>query len=605
MDKKATNIDTKLPAGWKWKTLGEVADYINGSAFKPEEWGQAGLPIIRIQNLNGSQNYNYFNGVCQDRYLVKNGDILISWSASLDVYKWNSGNAILNQHIFNTNIYTDKITKDFFYLLIKYSLEEIKSKVHGVGMQHITKGKFEVIPIPLPPLPEQNKIVSVLESAFSKIDKSIALVKENIEKIKQLNASVLDEVFEKLGSTNLKKLMDIADVKRGKSKHRPRNDRSLYDGKYPLVQTGDIRNCEKYLTKYSQTYNEKGLAQSKLWKKGTICLTIAANIGDVAILDFDACFPDSVLGIYSNTQNNNYLYYFLTSIKKKLDAKSSASAQKNLSVEKLTDLYIPIPTLKTQEKIVAFLDNVNYKNTKLLSYYQTKLLSLQQLKNSVLESAFKGELRKDVKETKTTKVVAMPVVNTQAEKFRKIEIIYSSIYANKQDNIKQGEMAIAKDMYLIDRIGCVPTGFQFAQHNWGAFDPEAKQLIHIKQYFEKVNYPNSKAFYYDVKDNGKLLEKIPAEIKQPIFEITNLLNQKIFAKYDAKQRPHKKELLATVLKCIEDTQSTDYDIIRTEMTNWKTPKQEFKNKTEKFTPEETKAVLGYILKEGWEKKVIK
>ena len=164
-----------LPDGWEWKKLGDLSEYINGMAFKPTDWTEEGFPIIRIQNLNGSNEYNYFNGEAKDKYYVKDGDILISWSASLDVYKWNGGNAILNQHIFNTEIKLDVVNYDFFYHTIKYSLSEIMKNLHGVVMKHITKGKFENIDVPLPPLEEQKSIVAKLDILFAKIDKAITL----------------------------------------------------------------------------------------------------------------------------------------------------------------------------------------------------------------------------------------------------------------------------------------------------------------------------------------------------------------------------------------------------------------------------------------------
>ncbi|AFT92637.1 tRNA isopentenyltransferase [Francisella tularensis] len=108
----------KLPAWWEWKKLGELAEYVNGMAFKPKDWSNIGLPIIRIQNLNGSDDFNYFSGEAKEKYYVKSGDILISWSASLDVYKWQGGNAILNQHIFNTIINYDVVDYDFFITLL-------------------------------------------------------------------------------------------------------------------------------------------------------------------------------------------------------------------------------------------------------------------------------------------------------------------------------------------------------------------------------------------------------------------------------------------------------------------------------------------------------
>ncbi|MCV5179189.1 restriction endonuclease subunit S, partial [Escherichia coli] len=128
-------------------------------------------------------------------------------------------------------------------------------------------------------------------------------------------------------------------------KHRPRNDKSLFGGEYPFIQTGDVRNAQKYIKNYSATYNEKGLQQSKLWPKDTICLTIAANIGDVAILGMRACFPDSVVGISSSELETDYLYYFLTTLQQQLDSKANAAAQKNINLKILSEIKIPVPSL--------------------------------------------------------------------------------------------------------------------------------------------------------------------------------------------------------------------------------------------------------------------
>ena len=102
-----------------------------------------------------------------------------------------------------------------------------------------------------------------------------------------------------------KSLDELGSVGRGKSKHRPRDAEHLYGGPYPFIQTGDVKHAELYIKSYSQTYSEAGLAQSKLWPAGTLCITIAANIADTAILGLDACFPDSVLGFIANEENES------------------------------------------------------------------------------------------------------------------------------------------------------------------------------------------------------------------------------------------------------------------------------------------------------------
>ncbi|PWK28240.1 type I restriction enzyme S subunit [Arcicella aurantiaca] len=181
-----------------------------------------------------------------------------------------------------------------------------------------------------------------------------------------------------------KKLGEVAEVKRGKSKHRPRNDKSLFGGKFPFIQTGDVRNAHKYITEFTESYSEKGLEQSKLWSKGTICLTIAANIGDVAILGVDACFPDSVVGILSKKGNNEFMYYFLTTLKEKLESKATKSAQMNLNVEKLVDFEIPLPPLKEQERIVQKLDTAFQSLDEAITLQKENIAHTQELKKAVL-----------------------------------------------------------------------------------------------------------------------------------------------------------------------------------------------------------------------------
>jgi type I restriction enzyme S subunit len=145
--------------------LGDIANFINGRAFRPDEWDTQGLPIIRIQNLTGSsQHINYYRGKIDKKHLVRKGDILISWSASLGVYMWPGSDAVLNQHIFKV-VLKDTMDKKYFYYAASEALNEMILQVHGSTMQHITKEPFESILIPFPSLKEQKYIASLLEKA--------------------------------------------------------------------------------------------------------------------------------------------------------------------------------------------------------------------------------------------------------------------------------------------------------------------------------------------------------------------------------------------------------------------------------------------------------
>lgn len=149
----------------------------------------------------------------------------------------------------------------------------------------------------------------------------------------------------------------LGEISRGKSKHRPRNDSSLFGGKYPFIQTADVKAAGMYLTKYSETYNDRGLAQSKIWPKGTLCITIAANIADTAILGIDACFPDSVMGFipYKDVANVKFVKYSFDILQRDCKNISQGTAQDNLSWKKLSTIKFPMPSIDIQNKIVDIL----------------------------------------------------------------------------------------------------------------------------------------------------------------------------------------------------------------------------------------------------------
>ncbi|UJS25543.1 restriction endonuclease subunit S [Thiothrix winogradskyi] len=153
------------------------------------------------------------------------------------------------------------------------------------------------------------------------------------------------------------KLNELGTVNRGKSKHRPRNDPELYGGKYPFIQTGDVKHSSFYVTSHTQTYNEKGLAQSKLWEKGTLCITIAANIADTAILSYPACFPDSIIGFLPNKKKADvkYVKYCLDTFRLQMQSISQGTTQDNMSLEKLLSIGFPAPDLESQRKIAGIL----------------------------------------------------------------------------------------------------------------------------------------------------------------------------------------------------------------------------------------------------------
>ena len=172
--------------------LGDVATYVNGYAFKPKDRGNKGLPIIRIQDLTGnSYDLGFYDGIYPQKVEINNGDILISWSASLGVYIWNRGKALLNQHIFKVVFNKVDIDRNYFVYAVKHKLNEMIAKTHGATMKHIIKSDFDETEIPYPNINEQKRISKVL----NKVEKIIALRNAELKTLDNLIKARFVEFF--------------------------------------------------------------------------------------------------------------------------------------------------------------------------------------------------------------------------------------------------------------------------------------------------------------------------------------------------------------------------------------------------------------------------
>ncbi|PCI51628.1 MAG: restriction endonuclease subunit S [Gammaproteobacteria bacterium] len=399
----------QLPDGWEWCKLKSITTKI-GSGATPKggekAYKQIGISLIRSLNVHDCTFKKKRLAFIDDEQagalknvIIESGDVLLNITgASIarscivpDEYL----PARVNQHVMIIRP-TPKIDNKFLnYLIVnpKFKAQLLWQGAGGATRQALTKTMVEELDIPLPSIKEQKRIVEKLDELLTRIDTAIEHLQESITLTDALYVSELSSVFSK-GHEKwpLRELNEVAEVARGKSKHRPRNDKSLFGGEYPFIQTGNVRNAQKYITTYSATYNEKGLQQSKLWPKDTICLTIAANIGDVAILGMDACFPDSVVGISSSQLETDYLYYFLTTLQQQLDSKANAAAQKNINLKILSEIKIPVPVLDDQKEIIKRINEIDSLAVKLKAEVEDKIITMKQLKASILNSAFKGEL---------------------------------------------------------------------------------------------------------------------------------------------------------------------------------------------------------------------
>jgi type I restriction enzyme S subunit len=248
--------------------------------------------------------------------------------------------------------------------------------------------------IELAPLAEQHRIVAKIDALFSELDKGVEVLQTVRQQLRTYRQAVLKWAFDREGFT-YRPLTELGDLGRGKSKHRPRNDPRLFNnGKYPFVQTGEVKAANGKINDYTAMYGDFGLAQSKLWPIGTLCITIAANIAETAFLAIEACFPDSVVGFSANEDLvvPQYIEFFIQSAKQRLWYYAPATAQKNINLNTLENLTVPYCSKLEQEKLVAAIESRLSVCDKLEQIIDENLAKPQALRQSILKKAFSGQL---------------------------------------------------------------------------------------------------------------------------------------------------------------------------------------------------------------------
>jgi type I restriction enzyme S subunit len=393
---------------WEWKKLGEVAKIYNGNSInanvKKERYSnvESGFPFIATKDVGNDSEVDYENGIRipfeEAGFKVARKDTVLICAEGGSAGKKK---CILNEDVcFGNKLFAIDYNREkligkfvFYYTFEQSFTDEFQKLLSGI-IGGVSSAKFKEIQIPIPPLSEQKRIVKFLDNEFSKIETLKTNAETNLKNAKELFYAELKKSFHEKGSWKTVQLGEIAlEYGRGKSKHRPRNDECLFGGEYPFIQTGDIRNSGKYVVDYTETYNEIGLAQSKLWQKGTLCITIAANIAETAILTFPCCFPDSVIGFVPNEQYSSvdFIYYVILYFRTELQKISKGAAQDNLNLAKLESMNFPLPPLSVQKEIVARLDKLSENVKRLETNYKQIIANCDELKKSILEKTFEEE----------------------------------------------------------------------------------------------------------------------------------------------------------------------------------------------------------------------
>lgn len=335
-----------------------------------EYWNTTDYKWISIADLTKTSKYIFETKEYLSKSAIKDSGIkvipantvVMSFKLSIgktaitkeDMYSNEAIMAFKDKHVIN-------IIPEYIFYLFKYkNWEECSNK--AVMGKTLNKATLSEIEVEICSIEKQRQIVNILDKIMSAVDGR----KQELQLLDELIKARFVEMFGDPVSNSYgfpeATLPELGELGRGVSKHRPRNDSKLLGGDYPLIQTGDVANAGLYITSYGGTYSELGLKQSKMWNKGTLCITIAANIAKTAILEFDACFPDSVVGFIANEKTNNiFIHYWFSFFQAILESQAPESAQKNINLKILSELKVIVPKKEKQDEFVEFIEQV-YKS---------------------------------------------------------------------------------------------------------------------------------------------------------------------------------------------------------------------------------------------------
>lgn len=351
--------------GWEYKKLGEVASYINGFAFKPEQWTTEGVPIIRIQNLNNPDApFNYYDGVVPEKVRVTNGDLLISWSASLGTYIWEGSDAYLNQHIFKVEFDKGNIDKMYLKYAVSSKLDAMANLVHGATMKHIVKKDFDNTLIPVPPLPNQRQIVSLLDKLSLVIEKK----KQQVKELDNLAQAIFYDMFGDVNTNNhsydIQTLSSVCEI--------------LTDGTHQTPEyTQDIVNGVKFLSakdvvggvinwnniKYIPQSLHESLYSRLAPKRNDILLCKNGTTGIAAVVETDEIF-DIYVSLALLRLKDGYLpKYILYAInnpttKQQFDDSLKGVGVPNLHLGEIKKTRIVVPPLPFQQSFAQKVESI-------------------------------------------------------------------------------------------------------------------------------------------------------------------------------------------------------------------------------------------------------
>lgn len=303
--------------------------------------------------------------------------------------------SIVSSHYFLFDIDTTQLDRSFLdYFIRTPAFREQVAAQGSTNYAAIRPAHVLGYQIPLPPLPEQRRIVARIEEPAAQIHQARTLRHQAAGEAEALFESFLTQRFDSSAWPE-KPLPEVADVGRGKFAHRPRNEPRFYGGEFPFIQIGDISNSGRYIRSHSQTLNKDGLAISRMFPAGTVAIAITgATIGVTSILGFDSCFPDSIVGIQAKPEaaTPEFIHLAVEHAKKAALAEATQTTQPNINLGNLQRLKVRVPPLADQHRIVAELDALQAQVDALKRLQAETATELDALFPAILDRAFKGEL---------------------------------------------------------------------------------------------------------------------------------------------------------------------------------------------------------------------
>ncbi|PSV38382.1 restriction endonuclease subunit S [Photobacterium sp. GB-27] len=396
-----------VPNGWSKQQISDICTLQNGNSFKPHQWDTKGLPIIRIQNLNGSENFNYYSGEVNEKWLVETGQLLFSWAGTKGVsfgpFIWKKERGVLNQHIYK--VYAqDQVDQDWLYESLRWVTNKIEAQAHGfkATLLHVQKKDIDNQPILVPPLPEQRKIAQIL----STWDRGIATTEKLIDASKQQKKALMQQLL-----TGKKRLIDPETGKAFEGeweevklkaitqfiKDGTHGTHKRYDKGVPMLSAANITKNHK--VNFEGAPNISHDDYNKIHSKyeineGDILLTVVGTLGRVALVPKAMKFTlqRSVAIIRtSNKASNQFLMQVFSSkeFNNLLISKSNSTAQAGVYLGELAKIKLLLPSLEEQQKVASVLTAAD-KEIELL---EAKLAHFKQEKKALMQQLLTGKRR--------------------------------------------------------------------------------------------------------------------------------------------------------------------------------------------------------------------